>query len=469
MGYASGLHILTYGLIGVGYKDNEGDGSQKVFPNFPYQLCLDNITNTVAYSLWLDDRSANTGNILFGGIDRSKYIGDLTILDFWPSSSTTTTITEFQVAFSGLRAVSASGTDNLGSSSFPHIALLDSGTSLTYLPIDLAYEVFNVTGAFYNATADVAWVPCTLANATEESTYLSYEFGGVGGAVVNVSMSDVVLTDNVNEDDDSLCEFGILPNEPTTSHVILGDTFLRSAYIVYDLVNDQAGMAQTNRDASASDESQIVSFVSSGAPIPFATLAPNQGKDTGEKVAVTTTLASFAAASGFANPPTSTSSSSSAAKVTSTATDGDKDSSSSSSSSSSSNSSGDKSKEKAAFNVNGWAIGGGAAAGVLVLASGAYAWRAMANKKRNRMMKKGQLGSMDGGSSYESMRGVPVGAPAGIAGAGPDGDFEVQPGHGLHSGGGGGGDVVDEAKAPLVPTEQEYDRLTQVQTAYRDV
>jgi len=45
---------------------------------------------------------------------------------------------------------------------------------------------------------------------------------------------------------------------------------LRSAYVVYDLVNNRIGIAQSNFNAGSSN---VVAFASSGAPIPSATTA----------------------------------------------------------------------------------------------------------------------------------------------------------------------------------------------------
>lgn len=96
--------------------------------------------------------------------------------------------------------------------------------------------------------------------------------------------------------------------EPNFSDVILGDTFLRSAYVVYDLVNLKAAIAQTVFNAT---DSNVVTFASSGAAVPSATPAPGSGvEDTSSLVAgaVTTTATAFPAASGFAQSATSASS-----------------------------------------------------------------------------------------------------------------------------------------------------------------
>ena len=98
------------------------------------------------------------------------------------------------------------------------------------------------------------------------------------------------------------CEFGI--QNATTDPYLLGDTFLRSAYVVYDLVNNQIALAQTDFNATSSN---IVAFASSGAPIPSATVAPSQAAVTATSAFTTP---AYAAATGFSSS-TSTSSSSS--------------------------------------------------------------------------------------------------------------------------------------------------------------
>lgn len=78
--------------------------------------------------------------------------------------------------------------------------------------------------------------------------------------------------------------------------MILGDSFLRSAYVVYDLINNQAAIAQTNFNAT---DSNIVTFASLGAQVPSATSGPEATATDLASGVVTTTATSFPAASGF--------------------------------------------------------------------------------------------------------------------------------------------------------------------------
>jgi hypothetical protein len=72
-------------------------------------------------------------------------------------------------------------------------------------------------------------------------------------------------------DGQDACQLGIQAagNLP----VLFGDTFLRSAYVVYDLDNNRIALAQTDFNST---ESNVVAFESGGAAIPSATSAANE-------------------------------------------------------------------------------------------------------------------------------------------------------------------------------------------------
>jgi hypothetical protein len=65
----------------------------------------------------------------------------------------------------------------------------------------------------------------------------------------------------------SVCAFGIMFNlqPPPYSTTILGDTFLRSSYMVYDLKNNLIGIVQTNFNSTISN---AVEFQANATGIP---------------------------------------------------------------------------------------------------------------------------------------------------------------------------------------------------------
>lgn len=313
MGLGSDTDI-PYGLVGVGYKTDEAIVSDEeslsaAYDNLPIVMVSEGLINTNAYSLWLNDLDSSTGSLLFGGIDTAKYHGDLTRISIYKDSNTGV-FTSFIVALTSVEATSSSGADALTSTGFPVAAVLDSGTTLSYLPQDLAEEIWTETGAVYNAEAGGALIPCSMASS---GGYFSFGFGGPSGAVINVTMDELVLDLSTSGSAPTFasgkyagqdaCEFGI--QNATTDPYLLGDTFLRSAYVVYDLVNNQIALAQTDFNAT---DSNIVAFASSGAAIPSATVAPSQAAVTATSAFTTP---AYAAATGFSSSATSTGSSSS--------------------------------------------------------------------------------------------------------------------------------------------------------------
>jgi hypothetical protein len=215
---------------------------------------------------------ASAGQILFGGIDTAKYDGTLSSLEIYPDAeSGSNRISTFTVAFTSLQVTSSTGTDTLTLPDYAEPAILDSGTSLTLLPDNLASVIFGELGATTDSNYGVV-LPCAVRNATGS---LDFGFGGLGGPVIKVSISELVLplydsAGNVLyfKNGEAACQLGI--EAAAGRPVLFGDTFLRSAYVVYDLVNNRIGIAQSNFNTG---NSHVVAFASSGAPIPSATTA----------------------------------------------------------------------------------------------------------------------------------------------------------------------------------------------------
>src|SRR5204863_7351288 len=96
-----------------------------------------------AFSLWLNDLDASTGSILFGGVNTEKFKGQLQKL---PIQKVNNDFSEFIVALTRISLSSGTSKINLATNSaIP--ALLDSGSSLTYLPDSIASSLFNAVGA----------------------------------------------------------------------------------------------------------------------------------------------------------------------------------------------------------------------------------------------------------------------------------------------------------------------------------
>lgn len=244
------------GIMGIGYSAGESITAidpDAIYPNIIDELVTQGIINTRAYSVYLNDADSQFGNILFGGVDRNKYSGDLVALPVQPDDRTGQ-ITSFTVAFTGLSVMDSAGNNQLTRDNIAIPAILDTGATATYLPDDLANAIFEGVGV----TTDPSYgnvVPCSVGQ--EEATFV-FQFGGTNGPTINVSLSQLVLplltldgSTPTFSDGSEACSFGIYAagNDP----ILFGDTFLRSAYVVYDLDNDQIALAQARYDVQDSD------------------------------------------------------------------------------------------------------------------------------------------------------------------------------------------------------------------------
>ncbi|CZR55794.1 related to acid proteinase PEPI precursor [Phialocephala subalpina] len=280
MGLALDTTIGT-GIMGIGYNTSEANidtGNGTEYPNLPLAMVNAGAINSAAYSLWLNDLQATTGSILFGGIDTAKYSGDLISIKVYPDSQGGRT-TSFTVAFTSLSATSSSGTDQLTPANYATAAILDSGTTITLLPDDIATSIFEELGATVSQQLGAVVVPCALA---ENSGTINYGFGGTGGPTIKVAVSQLVLPLTLTNgrtptytNGQAACQLGI--QAAGDLPVLFGDTFLRSAYVVYDLENNRIALAQTDFNSTSSN---VVSFASQGAPIPSATTAANEDQVT---------------------------------------------------------------------------------------------------------------------------------------------------------------------------------------------
>lgn len=205
-----------------------------------------------------------TGSILFGGVDTEKYHGDLTVLPIQPDSQSGA-ITSFTVVLDAISVANKAGKSQYSQENLALPVILDSGTTITYLPDSLANAIAQGVGATSQTTYGLL-VPCSLQNS---GATISFTLGGANGAVIQADIAEFVTSLESDgpaptfPDREPACGWGIQP--AGNSPILFGDTFLRSAYVVYNLENNQIGIAQTNFNATKANVVEI-----SGSNIPGA-------------------------------------------------------------------------------------------------------------------------------------------------------------------------------------------------------
>lgn len=294
VGYSSNS---SEGVMGIGYPSLEVAvqfaGSQP-YPNIPQAMANQGLIQSPAYSLWLDDLDSATGSILFGGVDTKKYLGSLATL---PIVQEQGVYVEMIVPLTGVNLVQNGANTTLTSSNIP--VLLDSGATLSYLPVNMVAKLYSALGVEFSQKYDAPFCQCSLANS---SATIDFSFGG---KIISVPMNEMVLSTGGTTIRSSTgntldCTFGIFAQAsqggPGTSYT-LGDTFIRSAYVVYDLANNEISLAQTNFQATTSNIMEIGKGANS-VPDASGVAAPS--------VTVTGTAAIGASATGVNPTATST-------------------------------------------------------------------------------------------------------------------------------------------------------------------
>lgn len=223
--------------------DSTGNFSP-TYSNLPMQMKEQGIIKSVAYSLWLNDVTASTGQLLFGGVDHAKYSGSLQtvpLLRTYPRAKPN----EFRVKLDKVSIYQGSKSADIIICALP--ALLDSGTTYMMLPQEFLDVIVGSVGGTCNSKG--CFAPCYLEGG------LKFDFSGIQ---ISVPFSEISFASG------DQCLLGMLPSKL----IILGDTFLRSAYVVYDIDNFEIALAGTNYNVSSSSVEAITDS------IPSATQAP---------------------------------------------------------------------------------------------------------------------------------------------------------------------------------------------------
>lgn len=256
--------VMGIGLAGlestITYRGND-QISGNPYENLPMKMKAEGLIKANAYSLWLNNLSSDAGNVLFGGVDYAKIDGDLfTVKLVNPQRSVSSKPIAFYVGLDSINITDVKGNSGFISKT-PVPALLDSGTTLTYLPQDAVNYVINAMGATFDQQNGYV---CPCKNGY--SGHLDYNFSGANLRVplyqltypIQMVTSSGRKVNAQFRNGDDAC---MLLMQPSDDHVILGDSFLRAAYVVYDLDNYEVSMGQTKYGVS---DTNIVEIDSNG-------------------------------------------------------------------------------------------------------------------------------------------------------------------------------------------------------------
>ncbi|KAH8896865.1 acid protease [Thozetella sp. PMI_491] len=239
-----------FGVLGVGPITSP---SEVQYDRFITTLAKQGITQSRAFSLDLRDYTDN-GTIIFGGIDTKKYTGSLAKLPIASGSGN-----RYYLTLGTVGVTRADGSaSQLGSVNAA--ALLDSGTTVSFLPTAIVAGLVREFGGgtFISSVGSYRLTDCS---SVPKSGTLDYTFGT---KVIKVPYNDFVWASSAT----GYCYMDIIEiaRLPSLTFPILGDAFLRAAYVVYDQDNNNIHIAQ-----AANCGSNIVAISSGPDAVPSTT------------------------------------------------------------------------------------------------------------------------------------------------------------------------------------------------------
>jgi len=210
------------GILGMGWPSISVDSVQPPIQNMINEKVID----TGVFSFYLPSSTLKKGELDIGGIDTTKYTGDLF---YHPLSQKT----YWEIAIDDI---------TLGGSSVTAVrsAIIDTGTSLLVGPKSDVKALTKTLGATCSIFTGECMIDCSKLPSLPTIDI------GFGGKTFNLTPQQYVL--NVEGE----CLVGIMGMDipaPAGPLWILGDVFIREYFTVFDVDNSRIGVAKIAQQA----------------------------------------------------------------------------------------------------------------------------------------------------------------------------------------------------------------------------
>uniref|UniRef100_A0A8C9SE96 Progastricsin n=1 Tax=Scleropages formosus TaxID=113540 RepID=A0A8C9SE96_SCLFO len=197
------------GILGLSYPSISAGGETPVMDNMMQQ----NLLQADLFAFYLTGNEQQGSEVAFGGVDNSKYQGQI----YWTA---VTAETYWQIAINGFQINNqATGWCSQGCQ-----AIVDTGTSQLTCPQQYLGYLMQSIGAQADQYGGVSNLPT-----------LSFTIGGVNLPLPPSAYISMVSSVAISST--------YLPSQNGQPLWILGDVFLRQYYSVYDRANNQVGFA----------------------------------------------------------------------------------------------------------------------------------------------------------------------------------------------------------------------------------
>lgn len=244
------------GIFGLGYPFLTAFANTNIYNPWFFNLKAQNKITQNVFSVYLNTSEAfgYSGEVIFGGIDSTKYNGNISYFPVAKTTSRTQGKSDYgywQGYIQGVASLNGVGSSSSSLNPVKFIqaapVLFDTGTTLSYLPLNVIEPLLTTAvgqnNAEFDSTNNVFQVKCSLAKQNVFIQFMMSTSSSVTNnpVVINIPLADLMLpldTDYLSTA--TVCIFGIIPSSSTP---LLGDSVLRSLYQVYDADQNRIGVA----------------------------------------------------------------------------------------------------------------------------------------------------------------------------------------------------------------------------------
>lgn len=264
-------HFPFDGILGLargkGFSDNFMSviSTKKLVPSNLFAVSLSRYTEVT-----------NTGTVTFGGIDSTKYVGDISYTAVVADKPNNWAIPMDDMGYG----------PNQWAGVYKRIAYIDTGTSFAFGPAEDVAAIHHVIPGAQSSDGVTYTVPC------DSDKDITVQFSGV---TYTISPKDWL-----SRSSNGLCTSNFYGHEVLAGAWLLGDIFLKNVYSVFDADNARVGFAKkpvapevtkTTNSPSTSTVLKVETTVVNGATITIAPPAPTAltpaiGQDGGPGTAV---------------------------------------------------------------------------------------------------------------------------------------------------------------------------------------
>lgn len=242
------------GIFGLGFPFLTASAIKSYNP-FLFNLKAQNKISQNIFSVYLNNREVygESGEIIFGGIDKTKYTGEISYVPVAQTTRKTVTLQSrtdygyWQVYGQGV-GVSNGVTDDVQlkfKKTVPFV--FDTGTTLSYFPANVLEPILAASVGTSNLAYDQAnnyfQIRCSMAKQNTTIQIMMSTSANLSDdpVIMNIPISDIIFPmDSEYVSTATVCMFGIVP---TTSTIFIGESLLRSVYQVYDAEQNRIGIA----------------------------------------------------------------------------------------------------------------------------------------------------------------------------------------------------------------------------------